>query len=75
MQSHELITGLPPVSSIFPLCEGYLYGKHSKNPYPNDPLTQCNFALALIHTNLSGPMKTPLMNRGIYFLIFIDNFS
>lgn len=58
MRSHESVTSLPLVLSTLPLHEGCLYGKHSKNPYLNDPTTQAN-VLALIHIDLCGPMKTP----------------
>lgn len=40
MQSHDLVIGLPPIQSTLTLCEGCIFGKHSRNPYPTDLATR-----------------------------------
>lgn len=75
MHTHDLVDGLPPLKSTLPLCEGCIFGKHAKRPYPTDPATQAQVPLALIHSDLCAPMSTPSLGGALYFLLFIDDFS
>lgn len=75
MQSHNLVIGLPQLQWKLPLCTGCVYGKHHRFPYPTDFATRATEVLALVHTDLCGPMKTPSLGGATYFLIFIDDYS
>jgi len=75
MHNHSLVVGLPSIKNLLPVCKSCLYGKQSKEPYSKDPVTQAIEVLALIHTDLCGPMNTPSLEGAIYFLLFMDDFS
>lgn len=75
MQTHDLVIGLPPVQSIQPLCTACTFGKRHRNQFPIDQVTRATEPLALVHTDLCGPMKTSSIGGALYFLIFDDDFS
>jgi len=55
----DLVDGLTIKSSERPntICEPCLTGKQHRNPFPTS-MTRASKPLALIHTNLHGPMLT-----------------
>lgn len=75
MASSKLVIGLPPIKSNSTLCEGCVFGKQTKSPYPHAPVTRATQALPLVHTDLCGPMYTPSLRGALYFLLFIDDYS
>jgi hypothetical protein len=75
MQTQAMVSGLPPLKSTLSMCEGCIFGKHHKLPYPTDLVTRATEVLALIHTDLCGPMQTQSFGGAFYFLIFIDDYS
>lgn len=75
MQSQKLILGLPALQATIPLCVACTFGKQHKQPYPTKSHTRATQVLALVHTDLCGPMQTPSISKALYFLIFLDNFS
>jgi hypothetical protein len=50
-----MVTNLLILKYSLPICKVYIFGKHSKSPYPTTPITQTTKPLALIHINLCGP--------------------
>ena len=75
MQTHNMVNGLPPLKSNLPLCEGCVFGKQTQSSYPTTLSTRAIAPLALIHTDLCGPMSTPSLGGALYFLLFIDDYS
>lgn len=66
----EMVFGLPKLDNIG-FCEGCVYGKQSKKPFPVGN-SKC---LELIHADLCGPMNTISLGGSRYFLLFTDDFS
>jgi hypothetical protein len=75
MNIQELVTGLPPIKSTLSTCEGCILGIHHKVPYPTESATCATEVLALVHTDLCSPMKTPSFGGAVYFLFFIDDYT
>ena len=75
MTTNNLVNGLPPIKSNLSLCENCVFGKHPKTSYPTEPVTRATELLALVHTDLCGPMQTPSLGGAFYFLTFIDDYS
>ena len=62
------------VPSILAPCKGCALGKVYDHPYaPSDK--QTTRPLALIHTNVVGPMPIKPCSQSHYILTFIDDFS
>ena len=59
----------------FDLCEGCIYGKHSRRSFPIEKAWKESTCLELIHDDLCGPMNTKSFGGIRYFLHFIDDFS
>jgi len=75
MKNQDLVAGLLLLKSNLFLCDSCVLGKHKKSPYPTDLVTRATKVLALIHTNLCGPMNTSSLGGAYYFLLFIDDSS
>lgn len=75
MYSSDLVIGLPLLKSNLTFCEGCIYGKHSKSHVATEPATRAIQVLALIHTDLCGPMSITSLGGALYFLLFIDDYS
>jgi len=75
MQSTNLVIGLPPINSTLNFCEGCIYDKHSKSHVATKPATRATQVLALIHTDLCGPMSIKSLGGALFFLLFIDDYS
>lgn len=55
-------------------CHGCDIGKMRNHPFTNVRIHSKEI-LALIHTDLCGPMKVQSMGKARYFLIFVDDYS
>jgi hypothetical protein len=75
MKSTSMVDGLPMLKSSIPIYNSCVFGKYSKSPYPQDPVTRATEVLALIHIDLCGSMNTPSLGSAYYFILFIDDFS
>jgi hypothetical protein len=62
MQLTNLVNDLPPIKSTLSICKGCVFGKQSKLPYSTEPVADATKVLPLIHTDLCGPMSTPLLS-------------
>jgi len=67
MNTQDVI-GLPPLK--FSILE-----KQHKLPYPIDSATRTTEVLALVHTNLCIPMRTPSLDGALCFLFFINDYT
>jgi len=61
IKTNNLVTGIPSIKTILPPCEGCIFGKQSKTSYPTTTAIRATVLLALIHTDLYGPMSMPLL--------------
>ena len=75
MQIIDLVMGLPMFKSTLNICEGCIFGKHSKTPYPTKPITHATEVIALVHTDVCRPMPSPSFGGALCFFLFIDDFS
>ena len=70
-----MVQGLPEINTEVDTCESCIIGKQHKKSFPKEVSWRESVLLELIHTDISGPMKTPSLGNQSYFLIFIDDFS
>ncbi|KAJ1704767.1 hypothetical protein LUZ63_004546 [Rhynchospora breviuscula] len=74
LSQKQMVFGLPEIKEIG-LCEGCVYGKQIRLPFPKNQLMRAKRVLELVHTDLCGPMETESLGGSRYFLLFIDDFS
>ena len=60
--------------SCFSICEHCLYGKQTQSPHKRGSSRKSE-PLALVHSDVCGPMLTLSMGGATYFVTFIDDFS
>ncbi|CAN6684260.1 unnamed protein product [Malus baccata var. baccata] len=73
LQEHEMVTGLPELKVNTIVCEGYAFGKHSRDVFPKETKWRAALPLELIHTDICGPMQTPTKSGNKYFITFTDD--
>ena len=56
-------------------CETCIKGKSHRAPFPKSATNRATEPLALIHSDLCGPMPTESVGGAVYFITFIDDFS
>lgn len=56
-------------------CEGCVYGKHHRLPFPTDGRRRGKRIGDIIHSDVVGPMSVRSPNGARYFVIFKDDFS
>jgi transposase InsO family protein len=57
------------------VCEGCVYGKQHRLPFPKAGRTRATKIGELVHSDVCGPMGTPSPSGSKYFVIFKDDFS
>ena len=62
-------------NSTLEFCEGCVYGKHHRDPFPTDGSSRATQILELVHSDVNGPMKTRTHGGAKYFVTFIDDFT
>ncbi|KAL6335250.1 hypothetical protein AAG906_029487 [Vitis piasezkii] len=65
LSKKEMVFGLPKIDSVN-VCEGCIYGKQSKKPFPKGRSRRASSCLEIIHADLCGPMQTRM--SWVYFL-------
>ena len=63
------------VTSLDNPCEGCLFGKMSKLPFPKRSNHHAKDLLEIVHTDLCGPMEIPSHGGSRYVLMFTDDCS
>ena len=74
LSKKEMVFGLPKIDSVN-VCEGCIYGKQSKKPFPKGRSRRASSCLEIIHADLCGPMQTTSFGGSRYFLLFTDDHS
>jgi hypothetical protein len=71
----KMVIGLPEIQ-VNPdgMCKGCAQGKNVNNPFPSSD-SRAKGVLDIVHSEVCTPMSTPLFNRYIYYVSFIDDYS
>ena len=76
LQSRSMVDGLSFAhDDEISICEGCIYGKQHRRPFPKASKRVTTSPLELIHSDVCGPISTPTIGGSRYFVTFIDNFS
>lgn len=67
--------GFPGIIKLEKLCQACQFGKQTRKLFPKEIKWKATQKLKLIHTDISGVMKTPLLSGSKYYILFIDEFS
>ena len=68
-----MVEGFPFIQTSNGVCRGFLVGNHPYKRYDFGKETRA--ASTLIHSDVSRPIHTTLINGSRYFLTFIDDCS
>lgn len=61
LQTNQMVKGLPNFKVIQEVCEACVKGKQCREEFPRNSETKSEEVLDLIHTDICGPMKTPIV--------------
>ena len=61
-----MVQGLPPIAKLNQVCEGYIYGKMHRHPFPKTAW-RARAPLELMHADICGPTRTPSFNDNRYY--------
>ena len=65
---------MPKINSLS-FCEGCVYGKQRRPPFPVGKAWRAVNCLELVHADLCGPMSVESLGGSRYFLLFTDDYS
>ncbi|KAI3423526.1 Protein kinase domain-containing protein [Psidium guajava] len=74
MKSKILAEGLPEFENQISSCKACQFGKLNRKPFPKST-GRASRKLQLIHTDVSGPQRTPSLKGSLYYIAFIDDFT
>lgn len=74
MKTNELTVGLPTFEGHLPNCQACPYEKQKRRPFPKSTW-RATCKLQLVHTDVSGPQRTPSLVGSRYYIVFIDDFT
>lgn len=69
-----MVVGLPEIQKNDEVCEGCIYGKMHRLPFPKSAW-RARAPLELVHADICGPTRTPSLGNKRYFLLFVDDFT
>jgi hypothetical protein len=75
MISSAAVLGLLPLRIPNRPCIYYLRGKQTRTPFPKATQHRATTPLALVHSDICGPFRTPSLGGARYFISFINDFS
>lgn len=76
MESSGAVDGLSiSTSDKSKFCEGCVFGKHHRQPFPTDGRNRAKRIGEIIHSDLVGPMSVNSPGGARYFALFKDDFS
>ena len=75
LNQKDMVNGLLKIDSFDNVCEGCIYRKQWKKPFPIGKAWRIRCFLELIHADLCGPMRTQTLSGSRYFLLFTDDYS
>jgi hypothetical protein len=71
----KVVIGLPELKvDREGVCKGCAQGKNIKNPFPRRD-GKAEGILELVHSDVCGPMPSTSLNRYLYYVSFIDDYS
>nr|CAD1820646.1 unnamed protein product [Ananas comosus var. bracteatus] len=74
LKEKNMVLGLPSINKVDKICEGCVYGKLHRLPFPKTSW-RAKAPLELIHADICGPTRTPSFNQKRYFLLFVDDYT
>ncbi|GKU96667.1 hypothetical protein SLEP1_g9878 [Rubroshorea leprosula] len=75
LSKQNLVLGLPIIGQVDGVCESCVYGKHHRDAFPKGKARRALKPAELIHADVCGPMNTLSLNKSMYFIVFVDDFS
>lgn len=67
-----MVTGITVSNAERPVCESCIKGKQTRNPFPKSA-SRAETPLALVHTDVCGPMEVESISGYRYFMTLIDD--
>lgn len=74
LKQNGMLIGLPKFDTEAKVCEGCIYGKMHKLPFPKTTW-RAKEPLELVHADIWGPSRTHSLGNKRYFILFIDDYS
>jgi hypothetical protein len=75
LSKQGMIKGLPEIHLFEGVCEGFILGKHLQEKFEKGKEKRASSFLDLVHSDLMGPFPHSSINKEMYFLTFIDDYS
>jgi hypothetical protein len=75
LSKNKLVDAIPDIHFSKGACEGCVLGKHPQEKFDKVKSRRASTPLDLIHNDLMGPFPHPSINKEMFFLIFVDDFS
>jgi hypothetical protein len=75
LRNHKLVDGLPDIHFSKGVCEGCVLKKHPQEKFDKGNSQRASAPLDLIHNDLMGHFMHPSINKAMFVLIFVDDFS
>ncbi|CAN0920234.1 Retrovirus-related Pol polyprotein from transposon TNT 1-94 [Linum grandiflorum] len=74
LKEKNMVVGLPQINKEDKVCEGYIYGKMHRLPFPKTTW-RAKAPLELVHSDICGPTRTTSIGDKRYFLLFVDDYT
>lgn len=75
LSQKNMVFGQPTIEKKKEVCEGCVFGKHHRQPFPKEGARRAKEVLELVHTNGCGPIRTLSHAQNRYFILFIDDLT
>ena len=72
LKQKNMVVGLPQINREDKVCEGCIYGKMHRLPFPKTTW-RAKAPLELVHADICGPTRTTSIGGKRYFLLFVDD--
>ncbi|KAG6529457.1 hypothetical protein ZIOFF_011655 [Zingiber officinale] len=69
LEQKGMVTGLPTIHSKDRVCEGCIYGKMHRFPFPKTAW-RARSPLELVHADICGPIRSASLGNKQYFILF-----
>ncbi|KAG6493852.1 hypothetical protein ZIOFF_048855 [Zingiber officinale] len=74
LEQKGMVTGLPTIHSKDRVCEGCIYRKMHRFPFPKTAW-RARSPLELVHVDICGPIRSASLGNKQYFILFVDDFT
>lgn len=74
LKQKNMVIGLPEIEAKTQVCEGCIYGKMHRLPFPKTSW-RAREPLEVIHTDIWGPSRTLSLGNKRYFILFVDDYT